>query len=284
MTAVEQIRAARPIDTFRDRVTGITEAEFRRRCNGQNIWHSVDLGDLWIEGARKNSEVLAHESKLFRWPDVQGKTVLDIGAFGGFFSFEAERRGAASVTAIDYHSWAVDWPALHEWYAAERQAGRIPDAYNPPAYLIDETNQPGRRPLDVTRELLGSKVQTVLAKFEDFESEPFDLTLFLGVLYHCQDPMGALRKVASLTKDHLIVETHGIYVPGHEDKAYWEYFGDDSVNADVTTWWAPNDKGLADMLKAVGFSRVEIVSGGFTLPEAAKNEALHVRIWAHAWK
>jgi tRNA (mo5U34)-methyltransferase len=284
MNGVDHIRASRPIDTFKDRQTGISETEFRRRCEGQVIWHSVDLGDLWIEGARKTSEVLAKETKLIRWPDVRGKSVLDIGAFGGWFSFEAERRGASSVTAIDYHSWVVDWPGLRKWVDAEREAGRAPDAYNPPAHLIDEAKQPGRRALDVTRELLGSRVKTELAKFENFESEPFDLTLFLGVLYHCENPMAALRKVASLTKDHLIIETHGIYLPGHEDKAYWEYFGDDAVNADITTWWAPNDKGLADMLKAVGFSRIEMVSGGFNLPAQAKAEARYVRIWAHAWK
>jgi predicted nicotinamide N-methyase len=35
--------------------------------------------------------------------DFTGKTVLDIGAYDGFFSFEAERRGAKRVLATDRH-------------------------------------------------------------------------------------------------------------------------------------------------------------------------------------
>jgi len=33
--------------------------------------------------------------------DLTGKTVLDVGARDGYFSFEAERRGASRVLAID---------------------------------------------------------------------------------------------------------------------------------------------------------------------------------------
>ena len=35
-------------------------------------------------------------------------SVLDVGAWDGFFSFEAERRGAARVLAIDSFSWEGD--------------------------------------------------------------------------------------------------------------------------------------------------------------------------------
>src|SRR5258706_16415609 len=95
-SSVDAIRQARPIDKYRDHKSGLTEAEFRRRCRGQIIWHSVDLGDLFVEGKRKGSARLAEENALMDWPDLRGKTVLDIGAFGGWFSFEAERRGAAA--------------------------------------------------------------------------------------------------------------------------------------------------------------------------------------------
>ena len=36
---------------------------------------------------------------------LAGASVLDIGAWDGFFSFEAERRGAARVVAADYYRW-----------------------------------------------------------------------------------------------------------------------------------------------------------------------------------
>jgi len=141
MSFVDEIRAGRPLDIFSDRRSPVSEQEFRERCGNQAIWHSVDLGDLFIEGARKDSRILAGESRLIDWPDLRGKTVLDIGAFGGWYSFEAERRGAKSVTAIDYYSWCYDWPKINEWVAAERAAGRVPDTYDPPQWAIDEVGQ-----------------------------------------------------------------------------------------------------------------------------------------------
>src|ERR1700757_4441868 len=37
--------------------------------------------------------------------DLSGRGVLDVGAWDGFFSFEAERRGARRVVAADSHAW-----------------------------------------------------------------------------------------------------------------------------------------------------------------------------------
>jgi tRNA (mo5U34)-methyltransferase len=284
MSFVDEIRNSRPMDLYRDFKSPVSEDEFRVRCGGQAIWHSVDLGDLFIEGARKDSRVLVTENKLIEWPDVRGKSVLDIGAFGGWFSFEAERRGAASVTAIDYYSWCYDWPKIHEWVRSERAAGRVPDTYNPPSWTIDEVGQPGRRAFDVTKEILGSKVTTRLSHVEDFESDPFDLVLYLGVLYHTRNPFYSLSKVAELTNDHLIVETLGVHLPGHEDRPLWEFFNSDQVNTDKSTWWAPNGAGLEDMLRACGFSRVETKSGSNRLSESQRQSRQLIRIWVHAWK
>jgi tRNA (mo5U34)-methyltransferase len=36
---------------------------------------------------------------------LAGKTVLDIGAWNGFNSLEAKRRGAARVVAADHYVW-----------------------------------------------------------------------------------------------------------------------------------------------------------------------------------
>jgi tRNA (mo5U34)-methyltransferase len=283
MSAVDEIRALRPIDLYAGHKSGITEKEFRDRCGSSPIWHSVDLGDIFIEGQRKTGEVLAREMRLADLPDLRGKSVLDIGAFGGWFSFEAERRGAAHVTALEYHSWAVDWPKLRRYMRDERAAGRVPDPYHPPPHVVDEIGQPGRSVFDATRDALGSRVEPVLSRVEDYNPRhQFDVVLFLGVLYHCEDPLGTLRKVASLTSERLIIETEAHYQPGTEDKALWEFIGDDSVNNDITTWWAPNEQGLSDMLRAVGFRHIEIKAGNDQIPASARTAPRRIRIWAHA--
>src|SRR5262245_61575244 len=58
---------------------------------------------------------------------LTNKTVLDIGAWDGFFSFEAERRGAARVLATDSFVWQnKTWGSRAGFdYAHERLGSRV---------------------------------------------------------------------------------------------------------------------------------------------------------------
>ncbi|MFM9859756.1 DUF1698 domain-containing protein [Pseudoxanthobacter sp. M-2] len=279
---INEIRDLRPVDLWRDFKSGVTEADFRSRCSPQMIWHSVDLGDVFIEGQNKISKITAREMHLANLPDLRGKSVLDIGAFGGWFSFEAERRGAKSVTAPDYYSWCFDWPKIHAWVASERAAGRAPDVYDPPADCIDTVTQPGRRAFDVTKEILQSSVQPVLSLAEDYAGGPFDVVLYLGVLYHTRNPFYSLQKVANLTGERLIVETQGLHLPAGGGRALWEFYESDNLNADKTTWWAPTAAGLVAMLKGCGFTHIEIHDGTDVLTEEQKKQTHAIRLWAQA--
>lgn len=258
----------------------MTEAEFRARCDGAPIWHSVDLGEGWIEGRRKTSEVLANELRIADLPELTGKTLLDVGAWGGFFSFEAARRGA-TVTAIDYYSWITDFSALHAWMNSERAAGRKPNNYEPASHVLDVDRAPGRRPFDVLNEALDTPVKAVTTTLERFEPEQqFDVTLYLGVLYHTRDPFGAITKLAGLTSELAIVETSALFEPARPDRAYWHFHGGDgSVNNDPTTYWSPSVNGLIHMLLQAGFRRVDVKSN----PVHIDRPHLY-RLWVHAWK
>ena len=66
-------------------------------------FHTIDLGGgLMTPGKDPSGKKLA----TLGFPaDLTGKTVLDIGAWDGFFSFEAERRGASRVLATDQFCW-----------------------------------------------------------------------------------------------------------------------------------------------------------------------------------
>ena len=45
--------------------------------------------------------------RLLQIPDdLTGWTVLDLGAWHGYFSFECERRGADRVLAVDNYAWS----------------------------------------------------------------------------------------------------------------------------------------------------------------------------------
>jgi tRNA (mo5U34)-methyltransferase len=284
---VRIIRQARPVDRL-SAPTALPEERVREMVAPQPIWHSMDLGTSFVEGRRKKSRVLAGELLRLDLPDLEGKSVLDIGAWDGFFSFECERRGASRVTALEYHSWITDLAALADYASQHRERhGTLPDLYAPPPELKDGSRLPGRRAFDVARELLGSRVEPVcrdVREVDPGELGTFDVVLFLGVLYHLTDPFGALKKVHAFTRDVAVVETLGFHDPAVADRPMWEFYKDDRINGDPTTWWAPNERGLLDLLQAAGFRRVLIKSGVSTLPLADLERPTVLRIIAHAWK
>src|SRR6266705_694068 len=66
--------------------------DLKQRVDRIRWWHTIDLGGVVITpGASDNLKTLP---KLGLPERLDGKAVLDIGAWDGFFSFEAERRGA----------------------------------------------------------------------------------------------------------------------------------------------------------------------------------------------
>lgn len=281
------IRQARPVDLL-SAADPPPEERIRELVAPQPIWHAMDLGTSFVEGQRKTSRVLAGELLRLDLPDMRGKSVLDVGAWDGFFSFECERRGASRVTALDHHSWITDLAALAAYARQYREHHRaLPDLYAPPPHLQDRSRLPGRRAFDVARELLGSRVEAVCRDFREVdpgELGTFDVVLFLGVLYHLTDPFVALKKVHALAREVAVVETLGLYHPAAAGRPIWEFYKDDRINDDPTTWWAPNEEGLRDMLEAVGFQRVQIKSGVSTLPVADLQRPALLRIIAHAWK
>ncbi len=54
--------------------------------------------------------------------DLSGQTVLDIGAWDGFFSFEAERRGASRVLATDSYVWQANGRSSKNGFELARRA------------------------------------------------------------------------------------------------------------------------------------------------------------------
>ena len=62
-------------------------------------FHTHSFADGEVMVGAKPAELLQAEAEIIFSQGVLGKTVLDVGAWDGFFSFEAERRGAARVSA-----------------------------------------------------------------------------------------------------------------------------------------------------------------------------------------
>src|SRR5207244_3092089 len=87
-----------------------------------NWFHRIDLGHGVVTPGIDDSP--AKLARLGLPDDLTGKTVLDVGAWDGFFSFEAERRGARHVLATDAFSWGGGgWGTKHGFELAHRALG-----------------------------------------------------------------------------------------------------------------------------------------------------------------
>jgi len=162
--------------------------------------------------------------------DLTGWSVLDIGAWHGYFSFECERRGADRVLAVDRFAW--DRFGMEEFLAAhERVESRV------------EYQHLDVHDLDV--QAIGQ----------------FDLVLLLGVFYHLRNPVAALERIASVTKRLLICETHVLLPFIHERYPLVPFFPGDERTGEQThdLCGIPTMTALTEMLRFAGFSEVETV-------------------------
>lgn len=99
----------------------------------------------------------------------------------------------------------------------------------------------------------------------DFSPErvgTFDIVLFLGVLYHLRHPLSGLERVASITDEMLILDTHVDLLLNR--RAAMALYPETEFNGDPTNWCGPNPAGVIALLKMAGFGKVEIVSRQFT--------------------
>jgi tRNA (mo5U34)-methyltransferase len=227
-----------------NRSSGFQDVEkVRAEIANLNWYHQIDLGDGIVTPGVDDTP--SRMAPLELPSDLSGKSVLDIGAWDGVFSFEAERRGAGRVLATDSFCWSGEgWGTKEGFLTASR--------------------------------ILGSRVDDLEIDVMDLSPErvgTFDLVLFVGVLYHLRHPLLALERVASVTGDQLIFDSHTAMI--EESDPVMLFYPGTELNDDPTNWWGPNPPAVEAMLREVGFRRIERVH-----PELIQDG----RLILHAWK
>jgi tRNA (mo5U34)-methyltransferase len=167
--------------------------------------------------------------------DLSGKTVLDIGCNGGFYSIQMKRRGADRVVGIDH-----DERYLEQARFAAQMAGVKLELRQLSVYDVAELR------------------------------EKFDVVLFMGVFYHLRYPLLALDLIwEHCAKELLIFQTmqrgSAAVEPLQADYPFAEedvfarpdfpclYFIENSYSGDPTNWWIPNRACTEALLRSAGF-------------------------------
>jgi tRNA (mo5U34)-methyltransferase len=207
-------------------------------------FHCIDLGDGLVTKSKSAiGEPVEHplptweKVKVSLPEDLSGKSVLDVGCNAGFYSIEMKRRGAARVVGIDSQRTLI------------RQAMFV-------------------------RQVLGLEIdyrRLSVYDLDPFELGQFDITLALGLIYHCKHLVLALEKLFLVTRDLLVLET-AIYPPDKAPEsfvyaqggteptlhplAYVENLPD--AKEAVFNWFLPTPAALSALLRNVGFDEVKV--------------------------
>ena len=220
----------------------MSAADLRTEAARHPWYHTLELGDgVVTEG------MFDHRPVLDRYPlpdDLSGMRCLDVATMDGFWAFEMERRGAASVMALDLEDpEALDWPA----------------SLRHQEKTLDESK--GER-FALAKRALGSDVERVLMSVYDLSPElgTFDFVFCGDLLLHLKDPITPIERIRSVCTHSAVIVNVIKRFRFREDRALAELDG-----VDTFSWWTTNLAGLVRIVRAAGFARVD-ASETFELP------------------
>lgn len=213
--------------------------EVRRRAIALGPWfHNINLNGVHTAPDHFLGDYPAVKWNAFSHTlpqNLSGRSVLDIGCNGGFYTIEMKRRGAARVLGIDSDD---------DYLAQARFAAEVSG-------------------LDI--EFRNLSVYDVAAV-----AERFDIVLFMGVLYHLRHPLLALDLIHEhVARDMLVFQSmqrgsQNVLQAG-ENYEFWDtaqfddpawpklHFVEHSYANDPTNWWVPNRACAEAMLRSAGF-------------------------------
>lgn len=214
--------------------------EIERQVRALGPWfHNIDLGGIKTAPEHFLGDYPAVKFARFSSAlpaDMTGKSVLDIGCNGGFYSIEMKRRGAERVVGVD----------SDEAYLAQARFAAQTSGY--------------------------SDIEFAKLSVYDVASlqEQFDLVIFMGVFYHLRHPLLALDLIHShVTKDLLLFQSmqRGAKVVAPVAQDYpitttdifeqpgWPklHFIEHDYSNDCTNWFVPNAAAAQAMLRSSGF-------------------------------
>jgi len=213
---------------------------------GKHFYHAFDLAN----GLKFPGEWdISKDIEGYRFPDMRGKRVLDLGPASGWFSFYLESLGA-DVTVLESRGYGdFDVYGVDRYTAPERAPDRIVNGQK----LWDG---PYSASFWAMHEMLGSRVKFVNGKFYDAPelfAEPFDIVLACNILQHVRDPIGVLRAAHAVCRGLCIV-VHQTW-SDHDDSP-WPSAQYPFFHLDRISWAQPNKVLFEHWFKAAGFQSV----------------------------
>lgn len=187
------------------------------------------------------------DAAAYRVPeDLAGKRVLDVGAWDGYWTFEALKRGAREVVAVDDFSDFVG--------------------------KLKSSDRKSWATFDLCRDLLGfdedrcQRHEMNVYEIDEKTLGRFDVVFLFGVIYHLRHPLLALDRISAICDEEIFIESailndfspyrggvgHGY--PGGQ--FVMEFYPNKQYGNNETNWWVPTLECLGHMVRSAGFTNV----------------------------
>ncbi|MBI1820253.1 MAG: tetratricopeptide repeat protein [Nitrospirae bacterium] len=175
---------------------------------------------------------------------LDGKRVLDVGAWDGYWTFEALKRGAREVVAIDDFSDFLG--------------------------SLENSSRRAWETFDLCREALGYS-EKICKRFDlsvyDITEEQFgrfDFVFFFGTLYHLRHPLVALDRLSAVCDGEIYAESailddfspyRGGLNQGYKGQMVMEFYPGKEYGNNNTNWWVPTLLCFEKIVAAAGFTQ-----------------------------
>ena len=189
-------------------------------------YHRIPINEVTTPGA--NYELQNSLDILPLPEDLTGKSVLDIGCWDGYYSFECEKRNARRVVANDKYMWEKE----SSFWSKDKG-------------------------FDFAHKHLNSKVEKVVSSVEDLESKnlgKFDYVLMLCVVCLSKNPVQYIEIARNLCSGTLILELHVdmLDIPYPSAK----YYTGNHKNDEINDYWGMNPLAVQSIMEDLGFTNI----------------------------
>ena len=161
--------------------------------------------------------------------DIKGKTILDVGTASGFIAFEAEKAGAAEVTALDMASTSE--------YRGRLVAQNIEHIYTD-QFVHDHSEHLIRLKNSwwYSWHKNKSKARCIYMPHSELHnwSERFDIVIAGAIVEHLSDPVFSIGAWAKAAKEAVIIPFTGV---AFDDRAFMRPVCDWTDSNACSSWW-----------------------------------------------
>jgi len=221
----------------------LSKEEIEAKISGRIWYHKIELPHGIITPGKR--PMGAWQRDLYRIPErLDGLRVLDVGAWDGYWSFEALRRGAKQVVAIDDFSDLLG--------------------------VMTEGDRNGWENFDTVKEILGytddqcQRHDLCLYDLTEDNFGRFDVIFCFGVLYHLRHPLLGIDLLSAICDQAIYVESavctdYSPYKAGGYPgiQMVMEFYPNDEYANNSSNWWAPTLACMANMVKSAKFEKIK---------------------------